>query len=207
MDSIKRLTELFSRFPTIGPRTASRFVFYLLRLEPAQVQQLAEAILDLTKKVSICQFCFNPFERSDQPLCDICTDPKRNRQLLCVVEKEADLLSIEKMGGYRGLYVILGGLAGFAKNGTEHLRLQPLKERVKNPAAFGVTDSVIKEIIIAINPTLEGNSTTSLVLQELKSLPDAGQRSITRLAQGLPAGGELEYADQETLQSALEGRK
>ncbi|MDO8530342.1 MAG: recombination mediator RecR [bacterium] len=203
MDSIKRLTALFSKFPTIGQRTAGRFVYYLLKLPKERVDELAVAILELKKNVKFCGFCFNPFDtaqgRPASELCDICQNSSRNKQLLCLVEKEADLLSIEQTKKYNGLYFILGGATTFTKSDIENLRLRELQERIKTGAFL--------EIIIATNPTLEGKAISVLIQRALKELPQFPTLKITRLGQGLPVGGELEYTDDETLESAFEGRK
>lgn len=205
-ESIKKLADLFSHFPTIGPRTAGRFVFYLINLPKEKIDELLQAILDLKNNVKLCSFCFNPHEEK-MPLCPICKDPSRNKQLLCVVEKETDLLSIENTKKYRGLYFILGNSASFFKKETvDNLRLTELKERILDAKKFG-TDADFKEIIVALNPTPEGKATSVLVERTLKELPKFSNLKITHLAQGLPVGGELEYADEETLESAFEGRK
>jgi len=197
VDSIKKLQDLFSRFPTIGSRTAGRFVFYLINAPKIEVDALTAAIQDLKNSIKLCDFCFNPHELQNN-LCQICSDSVRNKQLLCIVEKETDLISIENTKKYKGLYFILGGTLTLRKTDGSNLRLEPLKERIKN--------SPFSEIIIALNPTPEGKSTSVLVERAIKelSLPDI---KITHLAQGLPVGGELEYADEETLESAFDGRK
>jgi recombination protein RecR len=193
---IQKLIEIFSKFPTVGPRTASRFVFYLLRKPKEEIDELIKSILELKEKVKICSFCFNPFE-GEEELCPICSNPSRDKTLLCIVEKETDLLSIEKTKKYNGLYFIFGGtVSRFKKADIEKLRTKELEERVKNHPE-------IKEIIIAINPTTEGEATALFLERKLKPL----NKKITRLGRGLPVGGELEYADEETLASALEGRK
>ena len=195
-DSIKKLQEIFSHFPTVGQRTASRFVFYLIKLPKEKTDELVNSILTLKNKVKLCELCFNPHEL-ENPLCPICGNPVRNKQLLCVVEKETDLISIENAGKFKGLYFILGGVIGFKKD-TASLRLNELKERIKK--------IVPGEIIIALNPTPEGKATSALIERELNEAKINGFK-ITHLAKGLPAGGELEYADEETLESAFEGRK
>ena len=212
-DSIKKLIELFSKFPTIGPRTAGRFVFYLMKLPKDKIDELLNSIEELKNKIKFCSFCFNPFELFDSTqdkLCLICKNPLRNRQLLCVVEKETDLISIENTKKYNGLYFILGGtIATMKKNDISSLRIQEFLDRIKTPNKF-------IEIIIATNPTPEGKATSMLIERALKELlqsqtfsakggPAPGWK-ITHLAQGLPVGGELEYADEETLESAFEGR-
>ncbi len=198
MDSIKKLTELFAKFPTIGPRTASRFVFYLINQPKQVIDELINALQDLKNSIKFCSFCFNPHE-SQNTLCVICSDPSRNKDLLCVVEKENDLLSIENTKKYKGLYFVLGGTLTLRKTDGSNLRIEPLKDRIKN--------SNFSEIIIATNPTSEGKATSVLIQRSLKELPQYQNLKITHLAQGLPVGGELEYADEETLESAFEGRK
>ena len=227
--SIQKLIDIFSKFPTVGPRTASRFVFYLLRLPKEEIIKIVEAINNLRESVKTCLFCFNPFEPSQVPtssgfgegkneetLCSVCRDPRRDKTLLCVLEKESDLVSIEKTKKYNGLYFILGGTVTkrnkpFAhtqpfvrtQEDKEQLRTQELIERIKNPSNFGLPETSFQEIIIAVNPTTEGEATTLYLERTLKPFG----KKITRLGRGLPLGGELEYADEETLSSAIEGRK
>lgn len=192
---IQKLIDLFSKFPTVGPRTAARFVFYLLKLSKEETEELISTISKIREKVKLCKSCFLPFE-SEGELCQICSNPGRDKTLLCIIEKESDLLSIENTKKYKGLYFILGGtISTLKKEGAKELRKDELLSRVKS--------SEFKEIIIAINPTTEGE-TTALYLERL--LKPLGKK-ITRLGRGLPVGAELEYADEETLGSALEGRK
>lgn len=196
-DSIKKLQELFSRFPTIGARTAGRFVYYLLKLPQENVDELLRAIAAVKQQVKLCAFCFNPFEGGGT-LCPICQNPGRNRQLLCIVEKETDVQSIESTKRYNGRYFILGSASTFTKRDIETLRLSELKQRIEAER--------FSEIIVALNPTPEGRAASTMVHRVLKEIPAAAFK-ITHLATGLPVGGELEYADDETLQNALEGRK
>lgn len=195
MDSIKKLQDLFSRFPTIGKRTAGRFVFYLIRQPKESVDELISALQELKKSIKLCSDCFNPFE-GEESLCDICRSTLREKHMLCIVEKESDLLAIETTKRYKGLYFILGGVVSAFKPDGSGLRFEALKKRVSG--------SQFTEIIIALNPTPEGRATSVLVERELK---DLSHNKVTHLAQGLPVGGELEYADEETLESAFEGRK
>ena len=193
--TIQKLIKLFSKFPTVGPRTAARFVFYLLKLTDGEIKELIESISVLKETIKQCSFCFNPFEGEGE-LCEICADPRRDKSTLCVVEKETDLVPIEKTKKYLGRYFILGGtLSKFNHEDLNQLRTDELLARAK--------DEEIEEIIIATNPTTEGESTTLYLERILKPL----NKKITRLGRGLPVGGELEYADEETLASALEGRK
>jgi len=201
--SIQKLIDLFSKFPTVGPRTATRFVFYLLKTSKKEIEELVRSITNLKKEVKICSFCFNPFQ-GEGNLCEICSDPTRDKTLLCVVEKETDLVSIEKIKKYRSLYFILGGtVSTLKKEDIKKLRIKELTERIKNPQKFGISGAKFREIIIATNPTTEGEATALYLERKLKPL----NIKITRLGRGLPVGAELEYTDKETLGSALEGRK
>lgn len=197
---IRKLIDLFSKFPTVGPRTAARFVFYLLSLPEEKVKELTSEISKLKEEVKLCDSCFKSFEppSSDRSsrLCEICRDPARKKELLCVVEKEIDLIPIEKTKKYRGLYFILGGtISVLKKEELKKLKIKELLERVKNPE--------VKEVIIALNPTAEGEATALYLERQLKPLG----KKTTRLGRGLPVGAELEYADDETLGSALESRR
>lgn len=203
--SIQKLIDLFSKFPTVGPRTAGRFVFYLMRIPKEEVEKLLKAISDLKSNVKYCSFCFNPFEsKNETNFCQICQDPTRERNLLCIVEKETDLVSIEKTKKYKGLYFILGGtVSTLKKEDIKKLRIGELEKRIKKPENYGIPINQFKEIIIATNPTTEGEATALYLERLFKNL----NTKITRLGRGLPVGGELEYTDEETLSSALEGRK
>jgi recombination protein RecR len=197
--TIQKLIDLFSQFPTVGPRTATRFVFYLTKKNKEEIKELVSAILELKRKIRFCQLCFNIFEPKEisQQKCEICLNPSRERSLLCVVANEIDLAAIEKLKKYNGLYFVLGGLmTKFKKNDLEKLRIKELEKRVRE-------DSAIQEIILALNPTTEGEATALYLEKILKPF----QKKISRLGKGLPVGGELEYADEETLKSALEQRK
>jgi len=215
---IQKLIELFSKFPTVGPRTAARFVFYLIKSPKEKVDQLLEAVSELKEKIKSCSFCFDQFEPSTTSgqggkgnLCKICSNPIRDKNLLCIVEKETDLASIENTKKYKGLYFVLGGtVSSLRKSDIEKLRIKELRERIKNPSDFGISTNQFQEIILAINPTTEGEATSLYLERELKPLACGEQGrtiKITRLGRGLPVGGELEYADEETLRSAFEGRK
>ena len=193
--AIQKLIAIFSKFPTIGPRTAARFVFYLLKASDAEIKEIAESIASLKSTVRQCSFCFNPFE-GEGNLCEICKNPRRNQTMLCVVEKETDLVPIERTKKYLGRYFVLGGaLSRFNREDLKDLRTEELLARA--------SQKEIQETIIATNSTTEGESTALYLERILKPLG----KKITRLARGLPLGGELEYADEETLGSALDGRK
>lgn len=199
---IQKLIDLFSRFPGVGPKTATRFVFFLLNQNGKQeIKDLAEAIMELQESLKHCDFCFKFFEGQGN-LCEICSDGSRDRTLLCVVEKETDLVSIENSKIYKGLYFVLGRtLRTLNKEELDDFPLKELKQRIQSPKKFGIPTS-FQEIILGLNPTVEGETTVLYLKRELKDL----NKKITRLGRGLPVGGELEYADPETLRSALEKR-
>jgi recombination protein RecR len=202
--TLQNLISEFAKFPTVGKRTASRFVYYLAKLPETDFQKFLAALLALKHSTKICNFCFKIFEpKVKENLCEICSNKERNREIICLVEKEVDLEAIEKTGRYQGLYLVLDQIWEKSKKGEiEITKIKNIKERIKNPENFGIKGK-IKEIIIATNPTVEGE----LLRMELeKALKPLGKK-ITRLARGLPSGGELEYADEETLGNALEGRK
>lgn len=199
-ESIQKLIELFQKFPTIGPRTASRLVFYLLKLPSSQVEEFIQAVKQLQQSINLCTWCFNPFDKKEDQantgLCTICRNPKRDTSLLCVVEKESDLQALERTKSYSGLYFILGGNIGqLRKEDIEGIRVEELKTRLKDQPA--------KEVIIATNLTTEGETTALYLERTLQPLGVV----IKRLGRGLPIGSELEYADEETLRQSLAGRK
>ncbi len=205
--SIQKLIDIFSKFPTVGPRTASRFVFYLINQPETEVEKIIKAIQDIKKQIKLCAFCYNPFDISESDsqsvLCRICKDGSRNRKTICVVEKETDLASIENIKEYRGLYFVLGGtVSNLRKESIEKLRINELLERIQSPSKHEIATSGFEEIIIATNSTTDGETTALYLERILKPL----DKKITRLGRGLPMGGELEYADEETLRSAFEGR-
>jgi len=204
MDSIEKLKEIFAKFPTVGPRTAGRFVYYLIKQPKEKLNELVATIQELSNKIKLCKLCFQPFEGQTE-ICTICQNPARNKSLLCIVEKEADLLSIEITKKYNGLYFVLGGTIGTMKEEEiASLRITELKKRV--------SENNFLEIIVALNSTQEGRATSVLIENSIKESFGMAQNlrpapKITHLAKGIPVGGELEYADEETLESALLGRK
>ena len=200
--SIQKLIDQFSKFPTVGPRTAARFVFYLLKTPKEEVSSLTESISNLSKDVKLCSFCFKPFE-SEGNLCEICANSSRDRTKLCIIEKETDLVTIEKTKKDKGLYFILGGTISLLKKEPKKIRTKELIERIKDPAIFHLFNASFEEIIIATNPTTEGEATALYLERKLKPF----NKKVTKLGRGLSTGGELEYADEETLNEALEGRK
>ena len=192
---IQNLILAFERLPGIGPKTASRLAFYLLRAPEDASLSLAEALLELKKATGLCQTCFN-ITLTGQTLCEICADPRRDEATICVVEEPLDVLMIERTEGFKGRYHVLHGvLSPIEGISPDDLKIRPLVERVKSGG--------VKEVILATNPSMEGDATALYLRQQLAPL---GAR-ITRLARGLPVGGDLEYADQNTLLRALAGRQ
>ena len=191
--SVTRLIDEFNRLPGIGPKSASRLTYYLLRMPDEQAKSLALALSELKEKTTVCQTCFNIAEHSP---CSICSDEARDRSIICVVEEPLDVLAIERTHEFKGLYHVLNG----AINPIEGVLPEDLKiaELVQRVGKGGV-----REVILATNPNLEGESTAAYVQRQI-----AGKTArITRLARGLPIGGDLEYADEVTLTRAIEGRR
>ncbi len=191
--SVAKLTETLAELPGIGPKTASRLAFFLLRGKADLSLRLAEALKGLVERTRFCSICYNVTE--DDP-CPICANSLRNQQLVCVVEEPMDLLALERTDHYRGVYHVLhGALSPMEGIFAEDLRIAELEARVRR--------GEVQEVILATNPTSEGDYTAAYLLQRLKPL---GVR-ITRLGRGLPMGGDLEYADAVTLMRALESRQ
>ncbi len=194
-EPIQRLINAFSRLPGVGPKTASRLTFFLLRGGEDLGYELSEAIAGLKNAVGYCVECFN-LTLADRARCEICANPERDPELICVVEDPLDVLALERTGGYRGRYHVLHGvLSPIEGVGPEDLKIAELVARV---ATGGVS-----EVILATNPSMEGDATAMYLGQVLAG---TGVR-VTRLARGLPVGGDLEYADQNTLLRALAGRQ
>ena len=204
---IEKLIKIFSSFPSIGPRVAARFVFYLLKLSPKEFQNFIKAISIIQKEIDICRFCYNFYHKKagqKKNICDICSNTRRDRTKILIVEKEIDLETLEKLKRYKGLYFVLGGVIKRLKDDsikTINKRVESLIERIENPEKnFG---QKIEEVILGLNPTAEGENTMNWIKTKL-NFP---QIKITRLSKGLPFGGELEYADEETLIEAIKNRK
>lgn len=190
---IDRLIEALTRLPGIGKKTASRLAFHILRSNLSDAQELARSILDVKEKIRLCSVCFN---LTDDDPCQICQNPNRSSDILCVIEGPNDLMAIENTGEYRGKYHVLHGtISPLEGVGPEDIKIKELIERLKKEK--------ISEVILATNPTVEGG-TTALYLTDL--LRPLGIK-ITRIAYGIPVGGEIEYADGMTLLKALEGRR
>jgi recombination protein RecR len=195
--TVQKLIDELSKLPGIGPKTAQRLTFHLLKLPPEEALPLAHALIEVKEVVRFCTRCFNLTERE---LCDICRDPSRDSGMICVVEEPADIISIERTHEYRGLYHVLGGaLSPLDGVGPEKLRLTELAGRVR--------DEGTREVIVATNPTMAGEATALYIVEELRHFLNAGTLRITRPAAGLPMGGDLEYADEVTLGRALTGRR
>lgn len=199
--SVEKLIEAFEKLPGIGPKTASRLTFYLLHVPQIQLDQFAEAIKNLKISTVFCSKCFNIGETDP---CVICSSLERDEVIVCVVEQPIDILSIENTGKYKGVYHVLHGAINPLNNiGPDEIKIAELIKRVKG--------GKIKELILATNTNIEGEATAMYVRREILNLPSAssGQAKvkITRLAYGLPVGGDIEYADEVTLSRALEGRR
>ncbi|MEE8411519.1 MAG: recombination mediator RecR [Acidobacteriota bacterium] len=189
---IERVIHELGKLPSVGRKTAQRLTFHLLKLAPEEVTSLAEAILELRDKISLCVTCFN---LADAEFCPVCSDPRRDASLLCVVEEPTNLVALERTGVYQGLYHVLGGSLSPLKDvGPDELHIKELITRIH--------EGKFREVILATNPNVEGEATAVYIARLLQPTGI----SITRLAQGLPAGSDLEYTDDLTLRRAMEGR-
>ncbi|MEW5805221.1 MAG: recombination mediator RecR [Patescibacteria group bacterium] len=200
-DSLKKFIESFSKIPGIGPRQAQRIAFWFLKKNKNLIYSYAFALKDLADKTAICPKCFFVFEPNSGPnrlnFCQICRNPSRDKTILTLVEKETDLISLEKTKKYQGLYFILGGLfSPLKKSNGQEIRIKELLERLKN-------DSSIKELVLGLSHTAEGD----LTAMELEKLLSPFNLKITRLGLGLPRGAEIEFADEDTLTNALTSRR
>lgn len=220
-EPVSRLIEAFSQLPGIGPKTASRLTFYLLRRPREQAEALADAVRDLKARTTLCSVCYNITEESP---CSVCEDEGRDRTILCVVEEPLDVVAIDRTGEYRGLYHVLhGAISPVEGIGPDELRIKELMARLRQvpplagastqvPPLAGTSTQVpplaggfrgVEEVLLATNPNLEGEATAMYLARLIQPL---GIR-VTRLARGLPVGGDLEYADVVTLGRALQGRR
>jgi recombination protein RecR len=198
IEPVARLIEAFARLPGIGPKTAQRLTYHLLRAPDAEARALARALVAVRDEVVFCDRCFNI---SDAPLCPICRDPARDPTRLCVVEEPLDVLAIDRTGEFRGRYHVLhGAISPIDGIGPDRLKIRELLERVDELAEEGRR---LEEVILATNPTLEGEATAMYLNERLEGRVG----SVTRIARGLPVGGDLEYADDVTLIRALQGRR
>jgi recombination protein RecR len=197
--TVKKLIEIFSEFPGIGEKSATRFVFFLLKQKKYFLKELIENLINLETKVKACPFCKKSTEK--ESLCEICENPARDLTKLCLVLKEQDLEVIEKSGSFPGLYFILNEVSSLSQKEMEKINIEEIRERIKNPKKFGVFGN-FKEIILAFDFTVKGRALSIYIENKLKDLPV----KISKLAMGIPSGGELEYSDEETLKSAFEKR-
>ena len=194
-ESIQSLINSLERLPGIGPKSASRLAFYLLRAPDDVSQNLSTALADLKEKTAFCQECFNITE-AGRERCEVCESTRRDASLICVVEEALDVLALERTGGFQGKYHVLQGvLSPIEGIGPDDLKINQLVARISNGG--------VQEVILATNPSMEGDATALYLRQQLEPM---GVK-VTRLARGLPVGGDLEYADQNTLLRALSGRQ
>ena len=191
--AVQELIDELGRLPGVGPKSAQRLAFHILEADPQDMKRLVDAITTVKDRVKFCTVCGNVTE---QELCNICRDARRDPSVICVVEESKDVLAVERTRSFRGRYHVLGGAINpIAGIGPEQLRIRELLTRLN--------DGAIQEIIIATDPNLEGEATATYLARMLKSIGI----TVTRLASGLPVGGDLEYADEVTLGRALEGRR
>ena len=189
---VARLVDQFHKLPGIGPKTAQRLTYYLVRMPEEQARELADALISVKERIVLCSECYNITEMDP---CAICANPQRDRTTICVVEEALDVVSLEKTGSYRGLYHVLhGSISPMNGIGPDELKIHPLMGRIEDG---------VREVILATNPNLEGE-TTSMYIHRLLAPLDV---TVTRPARGLPVGGDLEYADEVTLGRAIEGRQ
>jgi recombination protein RecR len=191
--AVQELIDELGRLPGVGPKSAQRIAFHILEADPEDMKRLSEAIRAVKERVKFCSICFNV---SEQETCAICRDPRRDETVLCVVEESKDVMAVERTRSFRGRYHVLGGsINPIAGIGPDQLHIRELLNRL--------SDDRIEEIIIATDPNLEGEATATYLARLLKTLGI----KVTRLASGLPVGGDLEYADEVTLGRAFEGRR
>lgn len=196
--SVARLIDAFAQLPGIGPKSASRLAYHLLRAPLEHSMMLADALRDLKARTKLCSRCYNITE-SDP--CEICMDEKRDQGLICVVEEPLDVSAIERVRSFNGVFHVLHGVISPMNGlGPDDLKINELIARIAKQA---ISNDPVREIILATNPTLEGENTAAFIQRKLA----ASKVSVSRLARGLPVGGDLEYADEVTLSRALEGRQ
>ncbi|PWL80400.1 recombination protein RecR [Candidatus Gastranaerophilales bacterium] len=191
--SIATLIEHFQKFPSVGPKSAQRMAFYMLRMPESEVQKFAQAILEAKRNTRTCEVCFN---LSSSSPCEICTNPKRDRSIICVVAETKDLIAIEKTNEFKGLYHVLQGLISPMDGiGADDIRIKELLNRLASDE--------VKEVILALPPSVEGEATSLYLTKLIKPFGI----TISRIAFGLPVGADLEYADEITIAKAIEGRR
>jgi recombination protein RecR len=194
--AVQNLIESFEKLPGIGPKTAQRLTFYLLHVPQVELDNFGEAVIELKKATVICSICYVVGETDP---CEICSDTNRDRSIICVVEEPLDVLALERGGKYKGLYHVLHGRIDPLNNiGPDEIFIEPLLKRVRETKA-------LSEVILATNPTMEGEATSMYIDKQLKN--QNSKVKVTRIGRGLPIGADLEYADDVTLQRAIEGRR
>lgn len=199
--AISNLVGVFERLPGIGPKSATRLAFYLLNAPESFVIEISKTLVKLKQEIKTCRVCFGVCEGE---VCEICTDSQRNEKLICVVERAIDVIAIENVGGFKGVYHVLGGVINPLEHvGPEDIKINELLNRVRDwPRSGGASDNL--EIILATNPTMEGEATALYIRKKLREISD--QIRISRIGSGLPMGADLEFADQATLSRAMDGR-
>lgn len=198
--SVEKVINEFSKLPGVGPKSAARMTYHYLRSPNKEASKLGQALLDMDINTMFCTMCFNV---SDKEICDICGSEKRDKYKICIVEEPLDVVAFENSAIYEGLYFVLGGVISPAEGiGAEELRFKELEKRIKELLKEGLL-----EVIVATNPSLEGEATASYILDLFDIQLKGGKMKVTRLAMGLPTGADLEYADRLTLKRALEGRR
>lgn len=191
-EPLQAAIDEFNKFPGIGKKTAQRLALYLLRKNKEDVDQFVNVIADLKNKLRYCSICYNI---TDKEVCQVCTSHKRDKSVICVVEEASDVIAIEKTNEYSGLYHVLGGvLSPLSGVGPDDLHIKPLLERLN--------DDTVKEIILALNPDTEGETTSLYLAKLIKPLGI----TVSRIAKGLPIGGDIEFADEATIGKAVSGR-
>jgi len=199
--TVEKVIEEFSKLPGIGPKSAARMAYHYLRSPNKDATELAKALEDMDENVHFCKQCFNV---TDKEICDICSSKLRDRSKVCVVEEPLDVVAFEKSGVFNGIYFVLGGVISPADGiGADELRFKDLENLLKSL----LKEKKKIEVIVATNPSLEGEATANYIADLFKDLLKEGKIELTRLAMGLPTGADLEYADRLTLKRALEGRR
>ncbi len=201
--SVEKVIEEFEKLPGVGPKSAARMAYHFIRSPYNDATVLADALKEMDDKILYCNKCFNV---SETEICQICNNPLRNSELLCIVEEPLDVVALEKSAIYNGLYFVLGGVISPADGiGPEELRFTQLRTRIKT--LLEESNGKEPEIIIATNPSLEGEATAAYITDSVKEVDGESRIKVTRIAMGLPTGADLEYADRTTLKRALEGRR
>lgn len=200
--SVENVIDEFSKLPGVGPKSAARMTYHFLRSPNKDASKLGNALLEMDEKTKFCSSCFNV---TDEDICNICSSTQRDHSTICIVEEPLDVVAFENSAVFNGLYFVLGGVISPAEGITaSELRFKELEERVKS--AVHESEGIL-ELIVATNPSLEGEATASYILDIFNTFIKEGKIHISRLAMGLPTGADLEYADRLTLKRALEGRR